>query len=139
MQAQRDLPEGLPHTGPFKHDSQQTLSLADHFKGIVRASGDFEQICLQWYHPETIRHLMQQVTSVSPVPDAKAWEVYTMLGRSGSLILPSHSSTDQRYKQDSQSLFSESDHHSTGVPQHDLVLGHGRPVIPDTIVSTQPS
>ena len=44
---QADLPEGLPHIGLFKHDSQQDLSSqAGHSDRMVRALGHFEQICL---------------------------------------------------------------------------------------------
>ena len=83
-------------------------------------------------------HQMQQVISVSPVTDEKAWAVYTLAtvrGRYGPVILLFYSSTDQHDKQDSiKSLLSESDHHSPGVAQHALVLGPGKPVIPDIIV-----
>ena len=61
------------------------------------------------------------------------------MGKSGPLIFPSHSSTEQHDKQYSQSLSSESDHYSPGVAQHALVLGPGRPVLPDIIVPVQPA
>ena len=78
VQPQADLPEGLPCIRPFKHDSRQALSSpAGYSDGIAHVSGDLNKFASP-SSERLIHHRMQQVTSVSLVPDAKAWAVYTL-------------------------------------------------------------
>ena len=138
MQPQADLPEGLPHIRPFKHDSRQALSSqAGCSDGMVCALGDFEQICpiprKNYSPPDEISYLGNPSPRCQSLGSLYSEPVF---GRLKPPIFLSHSSTDQHDKLDSQSLYSDSDHHSPGVAQPALVLGPERPV-PDTIVSNQ--
>ena len=47
VQPQANLPEGLQHIWPLRHDSRQALSSqAGHSDGMVRSLGGFKQVCL---------------------------------------------------------------------------------------------
>ena len=139
-------PEGATHPGSLKRGGRQIVQTrTDHSNRMVPSTTSFSKVVPQvaLTSDRPLCHKIQQQASlfVSPVPDPMATAQFAM-GRSGCLCLPTNSHIGQSGGEITRLPVQKTDSYCVRVAQHDMVLGPGGDVQPDSITlasAAQPS